>query len=282
MNENKEIAVVYMVAGLSSRFGGKIKQFAQVGPNNETLIELSMTQALKAGFTKIIFIVGNLTSLPFKEKFNNAFQNFPILYALQSYNEKERDKPWGTADALCSALNLIDCPFVVCNGDDIYGESSFKLLFNHLINSNDDKEASLAYLLSSVLPKEGKTNRAIFHINSSNNDKNKVIEIKEYLNISNENLSSLNLSASNICSMNIFALHPSTLFKIKSRVENFKNLHKGDRKIECLLPEELSQLIKNKDINMQVYPAVNRWIGITNPEDEITVKNALKERYKEQ
>ena len=136
--------------------------------------------------------------------------------------------------------------------------------------------------MSSVLPKEGKTNRAIFHINSSNNDKNKVIEIKEYLNISNENLSSLNLSASNICSMNIFALHPSTLFKIKSRVENFKNLHKGDRKIECLLPEELSQLIKNKDINMQVYPAVNRWIGITNPEDEITVKNALKERYKEQ
>ena len=43
----KEIAIVYPVAGLSSRFQGKIKQFAQVGPNNETLIEYSLNQALK-------------------------------------------------------------------------------------------------------------------------------------------------------------------------------------------------------------------------------------------
>ena len=33
--ENKEIALVYMVAGMSSRFGGKIKQFAKVGPNKK-------------------------------------------------------------------------------------------------------------------------------------------------------------------------------------------------------------------------------------------------------
>ena len=52
-----EIALVYMVAGLSSRFGGEIKQFAKVGPNNETLIEYSLNQALPAGFTKIVFIV---------------------------------------------------------------------------------------------------------------------------------------------------------------------------------------------------------------------------------
>ena len=36
---NKEFALVFMVAGLSSRFGGKIKQFAQVGKDNETFIE---------------------------------------------------------------------------------------------------------------------------------------------------------------------------------------------------------------------------------------------------
>jgi len=54
---NKEIALVYMVAGMSSRFGGKIKQFAKVGPNNTTLMEYSMKQSLAAGFTKIIFIV---------------------------------------------------------------------------------------------------------------------------------------------------------------------------------------------------------------------------------
>ena len=51
----EEIAIVYMVAGMSSRFG-KVKQFAKVGINGETLIEYSLNQALKAGFTKIIFM----------------------------------------------------------------------------------------------------------------------------------------------------------------------------------------------------------------------------------
>jgi len=37
--------IVYMVAGLSSRFGGKIKQFAQV-TDKETLIEYSMNEAI--------------------------------------------------------------------------------------------------------------------------------------------------------------------------------------------------------------------------------------------
>jgi CTP:molybdopterin cytidylyltransferase MocA len=48
----KEIALVYMVAGISSRFQGRIKQFAKVGRNQETLIECSLQQAIPAGFSK--------------------------------------------------------------------------------------------------------------------------------------------------------------------------------------------------------------------------------------
>ena len=66
---DKKISLVYMVAGMSSRFGGRIKQFAKVGPNDSTLIEYSLQQALPAGFSKIIFIVGKMTEQPFKEKF---------------------------------------------------------------------------------------------------------------------------------------------------------------------------------------------------------------------
>ena len=49
------VVLVYMVGGLSSRFGG-IKQLCLVGPNNETLLEISIKQALKEPFSKIIFI----------------------------------------------------------------------------------------------------------------------------------------------------------------------------------------------------------------------------------
>ena len=83
-----------MVAGMSSRFGGKNKQFAVVGPNGETLIELSLNQAINAGFTKIIFIVGNKTEKEFKKKFKDFYKGIPVFYALQKYNEKTRAETW--------------------------------------------------------------------------------------------------------------------------------------------------------------------------------------------
>ena len=49
--------VIFMVAGMSSRFGGKPKQMAIIGPNNETLIEYSVNQAINScNFNEIIFI----------------------------------------------------------------------------------------------------------------------------------------------------------------------------------------------------------------------------------
>lgn len=126
----KEIALVYMVAGISSRFMGKIKHFAIVGSRGETLIEYSLKQALPSGFSKIIFIVGNKTEKPFREKFGNSYNGIPVYYALQFYDESLRDKPWGTTDALCSIKSLIDCPFVICNGDDLYGKILLEFLQN--------------------------------------------------------------------------------------------------------------------------------------------------------
>ena len=49
--------LVVMVAGMSSRFGGKPKQMARIGPNNETLIEYSINQAIKNPFSKIIIVL---------------------------------------------------------------------------------------------------------------------------------------------------------------------------------------------------------------------------------
>jgi len=61
----KKISLVYMLAGLSSRFGGKAKAFAKVGPGGETLLEYSLNQALLNGFKKIIFIVSHKTEKQF-------------------------------------------------------------------------------------------------------------------------------------------------------------------------------------------------------------------------
>jgi hypothetical protein len=59
-------------------------------------------------------------------------------------------------------------------------------------------------------------------------------------------------------------------------VAEFKENHKGDRKSETLLPENVSQIIKQDKIRMKLYPTSGTWLGITNPGDEEIVKEQLK------
>lgn len=264
----KDLAIVFMCGGISSRFGGRIKQFAKVGPLGETLIEYSMNQAIKAGFTKIVFIVGNMTEKPFREKFNDSFNEIPVEYALQKYDPETRDKPWGTVDAICTLKDIIDCPFVICNGDDIYGENTFKILANHL--KQDKEEATIGYRLFDVIPETGKTNRGIYKIENGY-----IKDINEVFNIEKNNLSATNNTKDDLCSMNFFALHPKTIKLLNKILEKFKLDHKGDRRAECLLPVELSNLIKQDKIKMKVYKTIDPWFGVTNPEDEDIVRKML-------
>ena len=49
-------ALVIMAAGLGSRYGGN-KQVDRIGPDGEILMQYSVYDAIKSGFTKIIFII---------------------------------------------------------------------------------------------------------------------------------------------------------------------------------------------------------------------------------
>jgi NDP-sugar pyrophosphorylase family protein len=265
----KDIAIVYMVAGLSSRFGGKIKQFAPVGPDNETLMEYSMNQALSAGFTKIVFIVGNMTEKPFKEKFGDSYKGIKVEYAFQFFDPGTRDRPWGTTDALCSLKGKISCPFVICNGDDIYGKNSFRILTEHL--KKNPEEATLGYRLCEVIPEKGRINRGIFQVNDCY-----VKSLKEVLGIEKCNLKATNTNENDLCSMNIYALHPKTIDLLENYLNEFKIQHIGDRRAEALLPEMISRLIEEGKIKMKIYPSKDKWIGVTNPEDEAVVREILK------
>jgi len=266
----KEIALVYMVAGISSRFLGKIKQFAVVGEKGETLIEHSLKQALPSGFSKIVFIVGNKTERPFKEKFLDFYKGIPVYYALQFYDETARERPWGTTDALCSAKPFLDCPFVICNGDDLYGETSFKILAEHLKRNNTC--ATVGFDIEAVLPEQGKVNRGIFQHNN-----NSITNLKEIIGIGKEDIQSGKFDRNSLCSMNIFALHPGVLNELSVNLREFKEKNKDDKRIEALLPEDISYLIKQNKISMKLYLTPDLWLGVTNPGDEEIVKRKLLE-----
>ena len=50
------MTLVIMAAGMGSRFGG-LKQIEPVNENKEFIIDYSIYDAIKAGFTKIVFII---------------------------------------------------------------------------------------------------------------------------------------------------------------------------------------------------------------------------------
>ena len=263
----KEISLVYVVAWMSSRFGGKIKQFAKVGPHNSTLIEYSLYQALPAWFSKIIFVVGKVTEWPFKEMFGDNYQWIPVEYAMQTFDEIVRDKPWWTLDALCCAKDLISSACVVCNWDDIYGSNAFTILMQHLQAS--DESALVWYPLKNVLPDHWTTNRGILRF-----DEHRYVDrVEETIGIAKNSLKSFWLIAEeDICNMNIFAIATNTIEKLDVHMAKFKQQHMWDRKIECYLPVELPKVSKVK-----MYTTNDPWFGVTNPEDEEIVKNQIQE-----
>lgn len=270
----KKVSLVYMVAWMSSRFWWKIKQFAKVWPGNSTLIEYSLDQALKSNFSKIIFIVWEMTKEPFQKMFWNNYKWIPVFYAEQTFNKTQRDKPWWTVDAVCSATKYIDWPFIVCNWDDIYWENSFKSLFNHIEKSKN--MASIWYILKNVLPEKWKINRWIFKV-----DENNYIEdIKEVIWIEKNNLWEFWLEENDLCSLNIFWLNEIILNKLNVIINQFKQQNKDNKIVECYLPVEISKIIKEDWIKMKIYSTPDKRFWVTNPEDEEIVKKEIQEYEK--
>ncbi|MEN9626032.1 MAG: hypothetical protein RL557_360 [archaeon] len=266
-----DVALVYMVAGLSSRFGGKIKQFARVGPQGETFIEISLNQAMLAGegtISKIIFVVGKHTEAGFRELFKDSYRGIPIVYARQDFEPALRDRPWGTADAACCAAAFLDEPAVICNGDDLYGESSLKTVINHLHHS--DEEITIGIALEEMIPAQGAVTRGIFKVDNTH-----VVSAEEIAGITQDNWKD-KVPYSCLCNMNLFGLQLDTLRRLSTHVDAFKKIHIGDRKKECYIHIELLNVLRETNKNMKIYPMREGWLGLTNPEDEEMVREKLK------
>jgi len=263
-----KICLVILAAGMSSRFGGTPKQFAKIGPNGETLIEYSVNQALKMQFSQIHFIVGEKTEKLIKNLFGNKYMDILVTYSIQTYDKSVRSKPWGTADALTTIKGYVNTPFIICNGDDIYGSETFKICYNQLVL---DENISMGFLLKDVLPESGKVNRGIFTIDKNNN----MITLNETFGIEKKNVSPKMLETA-MCSVNFFGFQTNIIDIIIDRNNLFKKKNKKNKNVECLLPTVINNLVNNKIINIKVFISNDKWYGVTNPGDEIIMSQQIK------
>ena len=148
------MTLVIMAAGMGSRFGG-LKQVEPVGPNGEFILDYSIYDAIKAGYTKVVFIIKKENYDLFRKTVGRRIEDkIKVEYAFQRIEDvpdfvsipKERVKPWGTSHAILSAKDFVNEPFTVINADDFYGYEPYKKLYNFFKeNKSDDEYAMIGY-----------------------------------------------------------------------------------------------------------------------------------------
>ena len=75
-----EKTLVILAAGMGTRFGG-LKQIEPVGPNGEIIADYSVYDAIKAGFTKVIFVIKEENLTYYKEHSTSKYQDkIKVLY----------------------------------------------------------------------------------------------------------------------------------------------------------------------------------------------------------
>ena len=75
--------LLVMAAGMGSRYGG-LKQLDPVGPDDETIMDYSIFDALRAGFGKLVFVIRNDIEDAFKKKVGARYEKrVPVEYVFQ-------------------------------------------------------------------------------------------------------------------------------------------------------------------------------------------------------
>ena len=167
------MTLLIMAAGMGSRFGG-LKQLEPVGPNGEFIIDYSVYDAIRAGFSKVVFIIKEENYKIFKETIGGRIEDkIRVEYVFQDIKDlpvgyecpKGREKPWGTAHAILAAKDIINEPFGIINADDFYGFDAYKKLAEFLSkNKTFNKYAMVGYKMANTLSKHGSVKRGVCEI----------------------------------------------------------------------------------------------------------------------
>ena len=282
--------LLVLAAGMGSRYGG-LKQLDGVGPNEETIMEFSIYDAIKAGFGKVVFVIRRSFEDAFKERFGNRFEGkIEIAYAFQEINIKmdgindmpERTKPWGTAHAVLAAKDHINEPFAVTNADDYYGTEAYQLIADFLRDkASPSNYAMIGYILGNTISDHGEVNRGVCNTNA----KGHLIGMTERKGVGRKKNGHIyfteegkrhHLGKKTLVSMNLFGFHHSLFDHIEKGFEKFVKENYKNATSEYYIPLIVNQLISDGTMAMSVIPTKETWYGVTYQADRPTVVAALQ------
>lgn len=297
----KRPTLVIMAAGMGSRYGG-LKQIDPVGLNGEIIMDYSIYDARLAGFGKVVFVIKEEFYDIFKEKIGNRIsklENIEVKYVFQdikSIPEKyklpqDRIKPWGTGHAVLSCKDVVNEPFAVINADDFYGSTTFKLIYDELVDQADEYGYSMiGFQLDKTISKNGSVARGICTLDKDSNlvtveEKTQIEEVSGTIYSFEDRYNStedkiepvkIELERNTPVSMNIWGFMPSIFKELESGFEKFLDENIEKLKSEFYIPSLVDDLIKSKKATIKVIKTVEKWYGVTYQQDKKDVSEALK------
>ena len=277
------MVLLIMAAGSGSRYG-KLKQFDELGPNDEFLMEFSIYDAIKHGFNHIVLITKkenkDFLYNYLREKIDKSIKIDVVIQEIHNLPDgikadSSRQKPWGTAHAVWCAKDYINRGFAIINADDYYGSNAFKNASSFFNSSKDQNNYGLvSYKLKNTLSDFGSVSRGVCKVSNG-----KLESINEHLKIEKIGNTIKDFESENILeendyvSMN-FWLCKSNFFEhleeyIIEEIENLVDIEKS----EIYLPFAAQKLLTEKIITIDVIDSDSNWFGVTYKEDK---ENSVK------
>lgn len=289
--------LVVMAAGMGSRYGG-LKQLDPVGGHGQLIIDYSIYDARRAGFETVIFVIKHEIEADFKAAIGDRLSRvMDVKYAYQDKNDlpegyappADRVKPWGTAQAVLAARDLIDGPFAVVNADDYYGPEGFREIYSYLLTHQDGaayEYAMVSYLIKNTISENGHVARGVCAVNGEGC----LADIHERTRIEkdgddaryteDDGATWTRLPGGTPVSLNLWGFTKSFLTEAWARFPAFLDdaLRTNPLKGEYFLPSVVSQLIDEGKARVKVLTSRDKWYGVTYQADKPVVVAAIAEK----
>ena len=273
------LTLLVLAAGRGSRFGG-LKQLAPVNDAGETILHYSVYDAVRAGFSKVVFVIRKEMEQVFRESISfRCDRDVEVAYAFQELSCVPSDfaaphgriKPWGTLHATLIGADLIDGPFAVINADDFYSAESYGVLAQHL-QYGSPNGAMVGFPLRNTLSDFGPVSRGVCRVDAegfllSTVEMTKIVRDGPFaLSLEGEG-SGARLSGDEIASMNMWGFTPSTREHLRQSFRDFLEASGSDLKAESYLPDAVNRIVSGGMERLKVLRTDGVWFGITYPQD---------------
>ena len=286
--------LLILAAGMGSRFGG-LKQMEPMDEAGNFLLDYSVYDAKRAGFSSVVFVIKHSFEKEFKETIGKRVKKIiETHYAFQELDDlpegfkvpEGREKPWGTAHAIYAARNLIHEDFIMINGDDFYGRDAYEVAYKYLASLPRNAKgmyANVAFKVSNTMTENGSVKRGVCfedeHHNLTKLVESSIERNKEGKIIATplENGEPFEVSEDQPVSMNLFCFNKDLMDQLGSRFPKWLKENGNELKSEFLIPTVVDELVHEGKASLKLLSTESVWFGVTYKEDKPGVVKALKE-----